>query len=168
MGYNDLVKCNPTALEGYLAGKLAIDAIDDITIGGITSGSILDAVYRSTIFNLLGQTVGPYLDNFCYASDPASATCECNQGMHSVWMTRYNSSSIPFVYAMSDATNDVFHFGTCGVVFQPYIHPALASSVNVLAIVLPCLVVLLLATALVCYKLTANYRQLKKLYSNEV
>jgi len=163
-------------------GRLIIEAITAITVGSINTETILDAIYRSTTFNIDGLTLGPYLDNACFSSQlnggssdvsssSSSPLCECNQGMHSVWITRYNSSSslTPFMYAVNnDASRSVFQFSTCGVVFKPYVRATLTSSVNMLAIVLPCGFGVLVIAAMMTYKLTANYRQLQKLYSNEV
>ena len=163
-------------------GRLIIEAITAITVGSINTETILDAIYRSTTFNIDGLTLGPYLDNACFSSQlnggssdvsssSSSPLCECNQGMHAVWITRYNNSDVqPFIYAIgSTAGESAYEFGTCGVVFRPYVFPARSSpSSLVLAIVLPVVGVLCLVGMGLAVKLFMNYRKLQRLFSNEV
>ena len=162
-------------MEGYVVGRLAVNAIKNIRVGSFSKSILLDSVYRSAMFTLNDLVLGPYMDTACLGTTKdTSANCECNRGSHEVWLTTpTNSPTVPYAYVIGNAPTDttVFSFPGCGVTFNPFIEPQPAqssSSINILIFVLPFVGAIVLGVIIGAWRMTKNYRQLRKLYSNEV
>eukprot|EP01112_Ceratiomyxa_fruticulosa_P013290 TRINITY_DN3733_c0_g1_i2.p1 TRINITY_DN3733_c0_g1~~TRINITY_DN3733_c0_g1_i2.p1 ORF type:complete len:1125 (-),score=163.63 TRINITY_DN3733_c0_g1_i2:30-3404(-) len=92
------------SLEGYMVGLLTIKALQRIE-GNLTRENFLNAIYGTSIFDLGGLRLGPYgpvcQDTF--------TGCECNQGMHRVFLTHIDKYGKYRILPDSD-----FSFSTCG------------------------------------------------------
>ncbi|KAJ3354304.1 hypothetical protein GGF32_002605 [Allomyces javanicus] len=74
-----------THVLGYMAGRLiqhALLRIDSTT--PITAAALNDIFMATSMFNVDGLQIGPYLD---------SGTTACNQGLRTVWMARLTATS---------------------------------------------------------------------------
>eukprot|EP00727_Mastigamoeba_balamuthi_P013554 m51a1_g8821 putative pas domain-containing protein tyrosine kinase (1841) ;mRNA; f:336092-350608 len=87
-----------SALEGYLTGWFIYEAAQEAaTRNGlpITRGDFLHTIFvDARTFNVLGVTLGPYgVGTVGGASAMQSKLDECNQGIHEVYITRFDPSS---------------------------------------------------------------------------
>ncbi|KAI9184611.1 hypothetical protein H9P43_003666 [Blastocladiella emersonii ATCC 22665] len=53
----------------------------------VTPASFLDIVYSTSVFNVMGLIVGPFVD------EPSSAAASCNQGLRQVWLVQLTNTS---------------------------------------------------------------------------
>ena len=164
-----------SSLEGYLVAQFALAALSNIRVGQLSPAALLDSVYHDVLLNVGGLSLGPFLDTVCVGDASQPLGCDCNRGLRQVWLTAPTASGVtPFVYvsnggsgASTPGEKDVFSFSGCGVSFQQF-RMSSSGSVSVLVYVLPVVGVLVIATLIGLWRLTKNYRELRKLYSNEV
>jgi tRNA A-37 threonylcarbamoyl transferase component Bud32 len=102
---------NYVSLEGYVAGRLAIRALQ---VSAVPLGtSALLSVFDYPLFNLRGLLLGPYS-----AGTTNDDVCTCNQGLHRVWLT-YMAPNASIVQ-MNDFD---FSFDTCNYQFLSPVPP---------------------------------------------
>ena len=81
----------------------------------LTSDLIKKSLYQSSVFSVVGQHLGPYVNSDCKLWS-SNTNCECDQGAHDSWLVTLSANdSLPVV----SVSSGFFHFETCGVTPTP-------------------------------------------------
>jgi len=93
------------SLEGYIGAAFALQVLDLLPETNRTSQQFVEAIYSRELFAFQGLRLGPFGDTTCTRNTMA---CECNQGLHTTWMTKMNAT-----YGWESFPNGTLEWTTC-------------------------------------------------------
>ena len=85
---------SPQSLEGYITGRLMIDALAR-NLRSLSPSTLINTVYDTKFFVLDDFVLGPYGRTACSASQQAltPSSCFCNAGAKQIWIHRVDGST---------------------------------------------------------------------------